>query len=48
MQAIETKFRMLGQEHPEALEMMANVTATYFSQERWKQAQALFIQVRGR
>jgi len=48
MQAIETKLRMLGQEHPQSLEMMANVAATDVSQKRWKHAEAWFLHVRGR
>jgi Flp pilus assembly protein TadD len=45
MQVVETRKRVLGQEHPDTLTSMHNLALTYQSQGRWKEAEALMMQV---
>ena len=42
---METRKRVLGQEHPDTLTSMANLTSTYGYQGRWKEAEELQVQV---
>ena len=42
---METRKRVLGQEHPDTLTSMANLASTYRSQGRWKEAEELEVQV---
>ena len=42
---METRKRVLGQEHPDTLASMANLASTYQNQGRWKEAEELFVQV---
>jgi Tfp pilus assembly protein PilF len=42
---METRKRVLGQEHPDTLISMANITLTYMSQGQWKKAEAQGVQV---
>ena len=42
---METKKRVLGEEHPSTLTSMANLASTYRSQGRWKEAEQLDVQV---
>ena len=42
---METRKRVLGQEHPDTLTSMANLASTYCDQERWKEAEELQVQV---
>jgi tetratricopeptide (TPR) repeat protein len=42
---IETRKRVLGQEHPSTLASMANLASTYSIQGRWKEAEELGVQV---
>jgi hypothetical protein len=37
--------RVLGAEHPDTLSSMANLASTYRNQDRWKEAEELFVQV---
>jgi tetratricopeptide (TPR) repeat protein len=45
VQVMETRKRVLGQEHPDTLMSMANLAVTYGNQGRWKEAEELFVQV---
>jgi tetratricopeptide (TPR) repeat protein len=45
VQVMETRKRVLGQEHPSTLTSMANLASTYRNQGRWKEAEELFVQV---
>ncbi|CAI6335436.1 unnamed protein product [Periconia digitata] len=45
LQAIETRERVLGDEHPETLNSRANLASTYRKQRRWKEAEKLLLQV---
>ena len=44
MQVMETRRRVLGQEHPDALTSMTNLATTYMSQGRRKEAKELQIE----
>ena len=44
-QVMETRKRVLGQEHPDTLTSMANLASTYRNQGRWKEAEQLEVQV---
>ncbi|KAK1974190.1 hypothetical protein LZ30DRAFT_570320, partial [Colletotrichum cereale] len=45
VQVMETRKRMLGDEHPSTLTSMANLASTYRNQGRWKEAEELFGRV---
>ena len=45
MQVLETKKRVLGQEHPDTLTSMNNVEMMYSDQGRWKEAEELQVRV---
>ena len=45
VQVMETRKRILGQEHPSILTSMANLASTYRNQGRWKEAEELEVQV---
>ncbi|KAF2834152.1 kinesin light chain 3 [Patellaria atrata CBS 101060] len=45
MQVMETRKRVLGDEHPDTLTSMANLASTYRNQGRWKEAEELEVQV---
>ena len=45
MQVMETRKRVLGEEHPSTLTSMANLALTYKNQGRWKEAEELEVQV---
>src|SRR4051812_2272258 len=40
---METRKRVLGQEHPSTLTSMANLASTYRNQGRWKEAEELDV-----
>jgi len=42
---VETMQRVLGEEHPDTLNSMANLASTYRNQGRWKEAEELGVQV---
>ena len=42
---METRERMLGEEHPSTLTSMANLASTYWKQGRWKEAEELGVGV---
>jgi len=42
---METRKRVLGLEHPNTLSSVANLTSTFWSQGRWKEAEELEVQV---
>ena len=42
---METRKRVLGEEHPDSLRNMANLALTYRSQGRWKEAEDLDVLV---
>jgi tetratricopeptide (TPR) repeat protein len=42
---IETRLRVLGEEHLSTLSSRANLALTYMNQGRWKEAEELFVQV---
>jgi hypothetical protein len=44
VQVMQTRKRLLGEEHPDTLTSMANLAATYRNQGRWKEAEELFVQ----
>ncbi|MCJ1471106.1 hypothetical protein MMC07_009754 [Pseudocyphellaria aurata] len=44
-QALETRKRVLGPEHPDTLRSMANIASTYQNQGRWTEAEELDVQV---
>ena len=45
VQVLETRKRVLGEEHPDTLTIMANLASTYRNQGRWKEAEELEVQV---
>ncbi|KAF2201277.1 hypothetical protein GQ43DRAFT_371863, partial [Delitschia confertaspora ATCC 74209] len=45
MQVMETRKRMLGEEHPDMLTSMTNQVSTFWNQGRWKEAEELGVQV---
>ncbi|KAI9775707.1 MAG: hypothetical protein M1816_005776, partial [Peltula sp. TS41687] len=45
VQVMETRARVLGQEHPHTLISMGNLALTYMNQGRWKEAEELNVQV---
>jgi hypothetical protein len=47
VQAMKTRKRVLGQEHPDTLTSMANLASTYRNQGRWKEAEELRDQSKG-
>ena len=42
---METKKRALGLEHPQTLTSVANFASTFANQDRWKEAEELWMQV---
>ena len=42
---METRKRVLGEEHPDTLVSMNNLVSTYWSQGRWKEAEMLGVLV---
>ena len=42
---METKKKVLGEEHPSTLTSLKNLTSTYGNQGRWKEAEQLQIQI---
>jgi hypothetical protein len=45
VQVIETRKRVLREEHPSTLTSMGNLALTYRNQGRWKEAKELEVQV---
>ena len=45
VQVMETRKRVLGEEHPDTLNSMANLAATYSNQGRWTEAEKIQVQV---
>ena len=45
VQVIEISKRVLGEEHPHTLTIMANLASTYWDQGRWKEAEELEVRV---
>jgi tetratricopeptide (TPR) repeat protein len=45
MQVVQTRKKVLGDEHPDTLTRMDNLASTYRSQGRWKEAEELEVQV---
>ncbi|KAL5371346.1 hypothetical protein DPSP01_014329 [Paraphaeosphaeria sporulosa] len=45
VQVLETRKRVLGEEHPSTLTSMGNLASTYRNQGRWKEAEELEVQV---
>ncbi|KAI1519708.1 kinesin light chain [Pyrenophora tritici-repentis] len=45
VQVMQTRKRVLGDEHPDMLSSMNNLAATYWNQGRWKEAEELQVQV---
>ena len=45
IEVMETKKRVLGEEHPDTLGSMANLASTYRNQGRWNEAEKLDVQV---
>ncbi|KAF2633333.1 kinesin light chain, partial [Macroventuria anomochaeta] len=45
VEVMQTRRRVLGEEHPETLTSMANLASTYRNQGRWKEAEELGVQV---
>ncbi|KAK7177494.1 Kinesin light chain 5 [Paraphaeosphaeria sporulosa] len=45
VQVMETRKRVLGEEHPDTLTSMANLASTFWNQGRWKEAEELEVQV---
>ncbi|KAL8744495.1 MAG: hypothetical protein Q9190_003274 [Brigantiaea leucoxantha] len=45
VQVMETRKRVLGEEHPHTLTNIANLASTYWNQGRWKEAEELDVQV---
>jgi tetratricopeptide (TPR) repeat protein len=45
LSVVETRSRMLGEEHPKTLSAMANLAATYWNQGRWREAEELYVKV---
>ncbi len=46
MLVVETRKRVLGQEHPDTLNSMASLALVYRGQQRWKEAELMEEQVR--
>jgi tetratricopeptide (TPR) repeat protein len=44
VQVMETRKRVLGEEHPDTLTSMANLASTFWNQGRWKEAEELEVQ----
>ncbi len=42
---METRKRVLGEEHPDTVSSTANLASTYWNQGRWKEAEELQVQV---
>ena len=42
---METRKRVLGEEHPDTLTSIGNLALTYRNQGRWKEAEQLEVQV---
>jgi len=42
---METRKRVLGEEHPDTLASITNLASTYENQGRWKEAEELKVQV---
>ena len=42
---METRKRVLGEEHPDTRSSMWNLALTYLNQGRWKEVEKLFVQV---
>jgi tetratricopeptide (TPR) repeat protein len=45
VQVMETRKKLLGEEHPDTLTSMANLASTYWNQGRWKEAEELEVEV---
>jgi hypothetical protein len=45
LQVMETRKRVLGEEHPGTLNSMANLASTFWNQGRWKEAEELEVQI---
>lgn len=45
VQVMETRKRVLGEEHPDTLVSMNNLASTYWNQGRRAKAKSLFVQV---
>jgi tetratricopeptide (TPR) repeat protein len=45
VQVMQTRKRVLGDDHPDTLTIMGSLAATYMSQGRWKEAEELEVQV---
>ncbi|KAI4260721.1 MAG: hypothetical protein LQ352_000113 [Teloschistes flavicans] len=45
VRVMQTRKRVLGEEHPSTLSSMANLASTYWNQGRWKEAEGLEVQV---
>ena len=45
VEVMETRRRVLGEEHPSTLTSMGNLASTYRNQGRWTEAEKLFVQV---
>ena len=45
VQVLETRKRVLGEEHPDLLASMGNLASTYWNQGRLKEAEQLEVQV---
>ncbi|RYP67309.1 hypothetical protein DL771_007327 [Monosporascus sp. 5C6A] len=45
VQATELRRELLGEEHPDTLNSMANLASTYLNQGRWEEAESLGVQV---
>jgi tetratricopeptide (TPR) repeat protein len=45
VQVVQTRKRVLGNEHPDTLSSMINLASTYSDQGRWKEAEELEVQV---
>ncbi|KAL9561423.1 hypothetical protein ACKAV7_014778 [Fusarium commune] len=43
--AVNTRSKVLGEEHPDTLTSMANLASTYWNQRRWKEAEELQVAV---
>jgi tetratricopeptide (TPR) repeat protein len=44
-EAVQSRTKVLGAEHPDTLTIMANLASTFWNQGRWKEAEELFVQV---
>ena len=42
---METRKRVLGEEHPDTLDSMANLASTFSNQGRWRETEELEVQV---